>query len=141
MMLAASVWLGFNRGRSWSCDQCRAKRGLRELRGSCGGPFLDGLPAVQRDERGLYVPGYRVAPDSGEEFSDMEIRSCPVAGANRMASIISAYQRHRSGLYPISTSHPSPSCALVEAVDTLHYHTESAHRRAQQRAIEEARHG
>ena len=140
-MLAASVWLGFNRGRSWSCDQCRAKRGLRELRGSCGGAFLDGLPASQRDERGLYVLGYRVAPDSGEEFSDMEIRSCPVAGANRMASIISAYQRHRSGLYPISTSHPSPSCALVEAIDTLHYHTESAQSRAQQRALEESRHG
>ena len=141
MMLAASVWLGFNRGRSWSCDQCKAKRGLRELRGNCGGPFREGLPLAQRDERGLYVPGYRVAPDSGEEFSDMLVRSCPVAGANRLASIISAYQRHRSGLYSIHTSHPSPSCALVEAVDVLHYHTEAAHNRAHKRAIEEARHG
>jgi len=140
-MIASSVWLSFSRGRSWSCDQCRVTQGLRKKRGNCGGAFNDALPMVQRDERGLYVPGYRVCPDSGSEYSDMQIRSCPVAGANRLASIISAYQRHRSGLYPISSSHPQPSCAFVDAVDTLHMHTESAQHRAQQRAIEENKHG
>jgi hypothetical protein len=67
---------------------------------------------AQRDERGLFVPGYRVAPDCGEDFSDLEIRSCPVAGANRMAPIINAYNRHRSGLFNLSLSYPSPSCAV-----------------------------
>ena len=140
-MAASSVWLSFSRGRSWSCDQCRSSKGLREKRGNCGGAFKDNLPMIQRDTDGLYVPGYRVAPDSGVEYSDLRIRSCPVAGANQLSSIISAYQRHRSGLYPISVSHPAPSCALVEAVDTLHYHTEAAKYRAQQRAAEESKYG
>lgn len=112
-MIASSVWLSFSRGRSWSCDQCRTSQGLRKKRGNCGGAFNDELPMVQRDERGLYVPGYRVCPDSGSEYSDMQIRSCPVAGANRLASIISAYHRHRSGLYPISSSHLSRLVLLL----------------------------
>ena len=92
----------------------------------------------QRDERGLFVPGYRVAPDCGEDFSDLEIRSCPVAGANRMAPIINAYNRHRAGLFNLSLSYPSPSCAVVEAMDVLHNNRESANYRAQLRAMKEA---
>ena len=140
-MAASSVWLSFNRGRSWSCDQCRSSKGLREKRGNCGGAFMDGLPMAQRDEVGLYVPGYRVAPDSGAEYSDLKIRSCPVAGSNKLSGVITAYQRHKADLYPISLSYPSPSCAVVEAIDTLHYHSEAAKYRAQQRAIEEGKHG
>jgi uncharacterized membrane protein YgaE (UPF0421/DUF939 family) len=87
------------------------------------------------------VPGYRVAPDCGEGFSDLEIRSCPVAGANKMASLISAYHRHRAGLYSISESFPRPSCAVIEAIDILHNNTESAHYREQERAMKEAQHG
>ena len=96
---------------------------------------------AQRDERGLFVPGYRVAPDCGEDFSDLEIRSCPVAGANKMAPIINAYNRHRAGLFNLSLSYPSPSCAVVEAFDILHYNRESAQYRAQERALKEAQHG
>lgn len=96
---------------------------------------------AQRDERGLFVPGYRVAPDCGEEFSDLEIRSCPVAGANRMAPIINAYNRHRSGLFNLSLSYPKPSCAVVEAMDILHNNRESAHYRAQERALKESSNG
>ena len=96
---------------------------------------------AQRDERGLFVPGYRVAPDCGEEFSDLEIRSCPVAGANRMAPIINAYNRHRSGLFNLSLSYPKPSCAVVEAMDILHINRESAHYRAQERALKESSNG
>ena len=96
---------------------------------------------AQRDERGLFVPGYRVAPDCGEEFSDLEIRSCPVAGANRMAPIINAYNRHRSGLFNLSLSYPQPSCAVVEAMDILHNNRESAHYRAQERALKESSNG
>ena len=96
---------------------------------------------AQRDERGLFVAGYRVAPDCGEEFSDLEIRSCPVAGANRMAPIINAYNRHRSGLFNLSLSYPKPSCAVVEAMDILHNNRESAHYRAQERALKESSNG
>jgi len=96
---------------------------------------------AQRDERGLFVAGYRVAPDCGEEFSDLEIRSCPVAGANKMAPIINAYNRHRSGLFNLSLSYPSPSCAVVEAMDILHNNRESAHYRAQERALKESSNG
>ena len=96
---------------------------------------------AQRDEHGLFMPGYRVAPDCGEEFSDLEIRSCPVAGANRMAPIINAYNRHRSGLFSLSLSYPKPSCAVVEAMDILHNNRESAHYRAQERALKESQHG
>lgn len=95
---------------------------------------------AQRDERGLFIPGYRVAPDCGEDFSDLEIRSCPVAGANRMAPIINAYNRHRAGLFNLSLSYPFPSCAVVEAMDVLHNNRESANYRAQLRAMKEAHH-
>ncbi len=85
--------------------------------------------------------GYRVAPDSGEEFSELKIRFCPVALSNQMASLIVAYRRHRSELFPISTTYPTPTCAIVDALDVIHYHTESAQIRAAKRAQEEAQHG
>jgi hypothetical protein len=135
------VWLAQNRGRAWSCDQCKTNPKLRKQRGNCGGRFEDGLPLAQRDELGLWVPGYRVAPDCGEDFSDYQIRSCPVAGANKMAPIIRAYQRHRAGLYPIKDQYPKPSCALLEAVDVLHSNTEEAHIRAHEKIMKEANHG
>lgn len=87
------------------------------------------------------MPGYRVAPDCGEEFSDYKIRSCPVASANRMASIIRAYQRHRAGLYEIKAQYPNPTCALLEAIDVLHSHTEDAHIRAHEKIMKEVKHG
>jgi hypothetical protein len=139
--LASSVWLGHSKGRAWSCEQCRAKKGLRNLRGNCGGPFKKGLPLLQHDEEGGFVPGYRVAPDCGEDYSDLKIRSCPVAGANRLSSIIQAYHRHRAGLIKISETYPKPSCALLEAIDVLHSNTEEAIYRAHQRSMKEARHG
>jgi len=96
---------------------------------------------AQIDNLGLWVPGYRVAPDCGEDFSDSKIRSCPVAGANKMAPIIRAYQRHRAGLYKIKDQYPKPSCALLEAVDVLHSTTEEAQIRAHERMLEKVKHG
>ena len=83
--------------------------------------------------------GYRVAPDSGGGYSDLQIRSCPVALANRAAPITQAYHRHRAGLLSISQSYPKPTCAIIEALEVLHYNTEEAQYRAQKNAIEEAR--
>lgn len=135
------MWLGYSQGRAWSCDQCKAKTGLRALRGSCGGPFLNGLPQAQSDEAGLFVPGYRIAPDSGESFSEVKVRSCPVALANRAAPIVQAYRRHRAGLFDLSQTYPQPSCAIVEAIDILHSSTEEAEHRLRERTMREASHG
>ena len=87
------------------------------------------------------MPGYRVAPDCGENYSELKIRSCPVASSNRLASIIQAYHRHRAGLAKITHTYPSPTCALLEAVDVLHSNTEEAQIRIQERAIREAQNG
>lgn len=135
------MWLSHSGGRAWSCDQCRENPDLRRKRGNCGGPFQRGLPASRVDDQGVYVMGYRIAPDSGEAFSELEVRRCPVALSNQVAPIVVAYRRHRAGLYHIDKSYPSPSCALVEAIDILHYSTEEAHYRAQERAMKEAHHG
>ncbi len=96
---------------------------------------------LQADEQGPYLPGYRVAPDCGEDYSNLKIRSCPVASANRLASIIQAYHRHRTGLAEITHTYPKPTCALLEAVDVLHSNTEEAHYRSQERMMKEAKHG
>lgn len=134
------MWLSHARGRAWRCDQCRTNPKLRAQRGSCGGPFQKGLPQSQEDERGVFVPGYRVAPDSGEAFSELEVRSCPVAASNQMASLITAYRRHKANLFPITGTYPNPTCAIVDALDVIHNHSELAQLRAQERAQKEAGH-
>jgi len=98
------------------------------------------LPLSQEDEAGLYVDGFRVCPDSGEEFAELKIRSCPVASANKMAAVIVSYRRHRSGIYPIEKAYPQPTCAIIEAMETLHHNTEAAQIRAQERASQEMNH-
>jgi len=96
---------------------------------------------LQTDEEGYYLPGYRVAPDCGEDYSDLKIRSRPVASSNKLASIIQAYHRHRAGLAEITHTYPNPTCALLEAVDVLHSNTEEAHYRTQERMMKEAHNG
>jgi hypothetical protein len=135
------VWLANSGGRGWSCDQCRARPALRRQRGNCGGPFKEGLPLAQRDELGLFVPGYRVAPNCGGGFADLEVRSCPIADQNRMASIIEVYHRHRQGLSSIASSYPRPTCAIIEALDVLHYNSEELALRQREQALQEAQHG
>ena len=134
------MWLSHAKSRAWSCDQCRKNPKLRAQRGSCGGAFKQGLPQAQEDERGLFVPGYRVAPDSGEAFSELEIRSCPVATSNQMASLVIAYRRHKADLFPINTTYPNPTCAIVDALDVINNHSELAQLRAQERDQKEAGH-
>lgn len=93
---------------------------------------------AQSDEFGLYVPGYRVAPNCGSDFSDLQVRSCPVANMNRLAPLISVYHRHRQGLGQISTSYPRPTCAIIEALDILHNSTEEMLARKREQALQEA---
>ena len=140
--LASSVWISNSRGRSWSCDQCKNSPSLRRSRGNCGGPFKSTLPQSMIDDDGSrYVPGYRIAPNCGLDYGDYKIKHCPISDINRLASIITAYHRHRRGTSNISDSYPSPSCAMIEAIDTLHLHTEAMIDRQREQSIKEARDG
>lgn len=79
--------------------------------------------------------GYRVAPDSGANFSELKIRSCPVADVNRLAPIIQIYNRLKSGLIRLVDLYPRPSCALIETIDIIHSSVEEAQQRAAERAM------
>jgi hypothetical protein len=81
--------------------------------------------------------GYRVAPDSGENFSELKIRSCPVADVNRFAPIIQVYNRLKSGLVSLTDLYPHPSCALIESIDIISVSVDEAQRRATERALKE----
>ena len=114
---------------------------MRRLRGNCGGAFQAGLPLSDTDERGRFIPGYRVAPNCGEFFSDLKVRSCPIADMNRLAPIITAYHRHRKGLLSLTESFKSPSCAIVEAYDILENNTDEMIRRSQEQKLKEINNG
>lgn len=111
------------------------------MRGNCGGPFREGLPLSQVDEKGRFVSGYRVAPNSGGFFSDYKIRSCPIASMNKLAPIISAYHRHRNGLFKLDQSFKDPSCALIECYDILHSNTEEMINRAKEQRMKDLENG
>lgn len=87
------------------------------------------------------MPGYRLAPNCGSDFADAKIRRCPIADANRLASIITVYHRHRQGLGKIETSYPRPTCAIIEALDVLHSATEEMIARQREQALQEAQNG
>lgn len=135
------MWVPHSGGRSWSCDQCRSKKGLRELRGNCGNAFKDGLPLSDEDEHGRFVPGYRIAPNCGEWYSDLKVRSCPIAGMNKMASIITAFNRHQGGLIRLTETFPNPSCAILDCFDILNSNTNELQRRSHEQQMKELNHG
>jgi len=135
------VWIPFSGGRGWNCEQCRSKKGLRSLRGNCGGPFKEGLPLSDTDEEGRFVNGYRIAPNCGESYSDLKVRSCPVADMNRLASVITAFNRHQSGLIRLKEMFPSPTCAIIEAFDILNQNTLELQRRHHEQQMKEFKNG
>ncbi len=114
---------------------------MREKRGSCGGSFKKDLPYVEEDEEGLYVPGYRIAPGSDESYSELKIRSCPVANANIASPIVNAYYRHEKGILSLKDSYPNPTCAIVEAFDYLSYANQTLKNHLQKQAMEEHSNG
>lgn len=131
----------FSNGRGWDCSQCTNNRGLRRLRGNCGGTFKKGLPQALTDEHGLYMPGYRVAPNSGEAYSDLKIRSCPISNMNRLALIVSNYSKIKNKLLSFSELYPHPTCAIVESIEILDYNHEQMNYRKHKQALEESSHG
>lgn len=84
------------------------------------------MPQSLRDGEGVYMPGYRVAPNSGEEYSDLKIRSCPIADMNRLALIISSYNRIKGGLISFNDAYPHPTIAIIESIEILDYNHEQA---------------
>tara|TARA_R100000278_G_C5471440_1_gene164646 strand:- start:1522 stop:1884 length:363 start_codon:yes stop_codon:yes gene_type:complete len=114
---------------------------LRQKRGNCGGPFKEGLPLSEVDEEGRFIYGYRVAPNCGEGYSDLKVRSCPVASMNKMASIITAFNRHQSGLIRLTETFPNPSCAILECFDILNTNTMEMQHRSHEQQMKEFHHG
>jgi hypothetical protein len=108
------------------------------LRGNCGGAFKKGLPQALEDEQGLYMPGYRIAPNSGEAYSDLKIRSCPISNMNRLALIVSNYSKIKSGLMSFSQLYPHPTCAIVESIEILDYNQEQMNHRRHTQALQES---
>ncbi len=114
---------------------------MRQLRGNCEGEFQKGLPYLDQDELGYFIPGYRVAPDCSADYSDLKIRKCPVALSNMVAPITQAYFRQVNGLFDLKDVYPLPSCAIVEAIDLLHYHYQELKNKLAQDAIEDRKNG
>jgi hypothetical protein len=102
---------------------------------------LKSLPQSDSDEEGVFVMGYRLAPDSGSQFSDIKIRTCPIADINRLAPVIQTYNRFKAGLVQIKDVYPAPTVALIDCLDVIDYNVNEAHRRATERAMKEAKNG
>ena len=79
--------------------------------------------------------GYRVAPDSGESFSDLKIRSCPVADVNRLSPIVNAFNLHKNGVLDLKQIYNKPTIALIDCLNML----QSTIDEAQARDIERMR--
>jgi hypothetical protein len=71
------------------------------------------------------MPGYRIAPGSGENYSELKVRSCPVALANLIAPVVSSYNKHKKGILTLKDMYDNPSCAIVDAFELLDYEYES----------------
>ena len=120
-------------GRAWGVQE-RRHTGQR---GNCGGSFLSSLSQVRKDNHGLYMPGYRIAPNSGEAYSDLKIRSCPIADMNRVASIVTNYGRIKSGLIKIDDIYPRPTCAIIESLEIIEYNQTQMTARQHEQALNE----
>lgn len=131
------MWTSFSQGRGWNCEQCQNNSTLRRQRGNCGGSFKSSLPQVRKDDLGLYMPGYRIAPNSGEAYSDLKIRSCPIADMNRVASIVTNYGRIKSGLIKIDDIYPRPTCAIIESLEIIEYNQTQMTARQHEQALNE----
>jgi len=67
----------------------------------------------------VIVKGYRLAPDCGESMSELEFKSCPIAGYNNLAHVLIAYNNHKSELQSFSTRYPNPTIAILDAVQVV----------------------
>lgn len=95
---------------------------------------MPGLAQSRKDSNGkIYINGYRVAPNSGADYSELELYSCPVASMNQIAPIVQSYNRIKAGLVSIKDIYPSPTCAIIEAFEIIQYnHNEMIARQHEQ---------
>lgn len=112
------------------------------MRGNCGeGSFKKGLPYLEEDDEGLFVMGYRVAPDCGDDFAEEKIRTCPVALSNRVSPIVEAFFRHKNGTFPLEKFYPQPTIALLQAVDMLEYTQKALEKKLHDQHLQEIKNG
>ena len=67
----------------------------------------------------VIVKGYRLAQDCGESMSELEFKSCPIAGYNKLAHVLIAYNNHKSELQSFSNRYPNPTIAVLDAVQVV----------------------
>lgn len=79
------------------------------------------MPQAAEDENGVYVYGYRIAPNSGESYSDLKIRHCPISNMNRLSSVVNNYQKFKKGIVQIKDIYKNPTIAIIECFDLLDY--------------------
>ena len=123
-MIRAGVWLSRN-ARAWSCDDCERVKGLRQKRGNCGGLFAGNVPHSINGR----VPGYRIAPDSDPEFSEVWWERCPVAGAAAFGYVYQIYGALRVDGVSLRDIIDNPTSALVDALATIDGSSKLAHNR------------
>ena len=127
----------FSAGRAWNCEQCAKNKQLRKQRGNCGGSFLPSLAQSRKDNTGVFMNGYRIAPNSAADYSELKLYSCPVALSNQIAPIVQSYNRIKAGLVTIKDLYPSPTCAIIEAFEIISYnHNEMISRQHEQQMKE-----
>ena len=83
------------------------------------------------------MPGYRIAPNSGESYSDLKIRSCPIADMNQASSIVTNYNRIKTGLIKIDDIYPRPTCAIIESLEIIEYNQSEMITRQHEQALKE----
>ena len=64
-----------------------------------------------------------------------------ISTTNMVAPITQAYFRQVNGLFDLKDVYPLPSCAIVEAIDLLHYHYQELKNKLAQDAIEDRKNG
>jgi len=65
-------------------------------------------------------------------MSELEYSSCPIAGYNQLAHVLTAYNNHKSELQPFSIRFPNPTIALIDAMQIV----ETTHNELTKRRIE-----
>lgn len=56
---------------------------------------------------------------------------------NRLASVITAFNRHQSGLIRLNETFKNPTCAIIESFDILNQNTLEMQRRSQEQQMKE----
>jgi len=130
-IMRAGVWLARS-PRAWSCNDCDQVAGLRTRRGDCGGRFTNDVPHGLNGR----VPGYRIAPDSDEEFSEVMWDRCPVALSSSYGYVYQIYGALQVDGITLRDIISQPTTGLIDALAVIERSSRLAHRREIERHAE-----